>query len=66
MTAVSNNKQISGNFISVGDACCLLEQSVEHKRMNSGGISMHWLTHDTRGNVVLVQGSNGEFALLSA
>jgi hypothetical protein len=63
---LGNKNQISGNFISLGDACNLLEQSVESRRMEHGGLSMHWLSHDTRGEVVLIQGANGEFALLSA
>ena len=64
--SVASEFKLSGQFINVGDACNLLDQCEEVQRQEEGGLSMHWLRHDTRGAVLLVQGSNGEFVLVQA
>ena len=57
-------KKAQAMFLNVGEACSLLDQSEEIQVQQEGGMSLHWLRHDTRGEVLMVQGSNGEFALI--
>lgn len=57
---------ISGEFISPEEAAILLESYEQVRLMKHLGMSVHWLEHETQGSVVLVQGSNGEFAKLVA
>ncbi len=61
-----SEKNLSGRFITAGEACALLDQCEETSRMEMGSLSLHWLRHDTRGDLVMVQGGNGEFALIQS
>lgn len=60
------NQGVQANFISVSDACSILDQCEEKRVEQLGGMSLHWLQHDTRGEILMVQGSNGEFAVVEA
>lgn len=55
---------VSGEFIEIDHAVRLMEESLQTAQLSRGSMSLHWLAHPSRGNVVLIQGANGEFALL--
>lgn len=54
-----------GEFLSVNDVCALLEQSEQVENLAHGSLLLHRLRHDSRGEVLLIQGPNGEFVLVS-
>lgn len=59
-----SSRRIQANFVNVSDACGILDQSEEVNVEQSGGMSLHWLQNDTRGEILMVQGSNGEFVVV--
>lgn len=47
--------------IGTEEACRLLERCQESQRLDEGGVRIHILHDDQEDELVLVQGSNGEF-----
>lgn len=63
MTEVKSSKVIAVEFIDLEEATELLSASSIVGQ--AGGLSAHRASCEKRGDVVLFQGSNGEFALVS-
>lgn len=57
---------VSGEYISMDEACQLIEQSQNAAVLRQGGMSMRLVKCQRRGEAILVEGSNGEFALIRA
>lgn len=55
---------VSGEFISMDEACRLIEQSQNATIVQRGGLSMRLVKCQRRGEAILVEGTNGEFALI--
>lgn len=59
-------ERVSGEFIDVCEACTLLEKNEGAPCMQQGAMSMRLVTCEARGQVVLIEGANGEFAVIKA
>lgn len=59
---------VSAEFISMADACGLLDQCEVQREVHNeaGSMTLHFLRHDIRGDLILVQGANGDFAVARA
>lgn len=63
--ASNNQKKIVGEFISMDEACELLENGDAAKAQRDRTLSLHHVHCRRRGDVILIQGGNGEFAVVS-
>lgn len=57
-------QKISGEFIDVNEACALLERSPGAPHLQQGSLSLRLVNCDVRGEVLLIEGANGEFAVI--
>lgn len=62
MTEIKSRVMV-GEFVDLEEAAKLLDAT--SVVIQQGGLSLHWTHCDRKGAVVLIQGSNGEFAVLS-
>ena len=66
MSSEKNFKSIVGEFISVDEACRLKEGSPDGAVQSKGTLTLHHVHCERRGNVILVEGGSGDFAVLNA
>lgn len=64
MIESQNTNKIVGELVSGDEAGRLLEKCRDQDTLQTGLLSLHHVHCDIRGNVVLIQGGNGEFAVV--
>lgn len=57
-------EKVSCEFVDVREACSLLERNEGASWMQQGALSARLVNCEERGQVVLIEGGNGEFMIV--